>query len=144
MRAYSRHLRQPVTVELAAQAMRDLVAPGPTGRRVTPEAILLAVARYFGVSVEDLKSKARHKQIVVPRHIAMYLLCEDAHLSTPEAGRLLHRDHTTVLHGIKQVVNDIEREGPSRASVRGVRDVLSVGAVRMPTRREEDDAKGDS
>jgi chromosomal replication initiator protein len=139
--AYSRHLRQPVTVDLAAQAMRDLMSPGPSSRGVTPNAILLAVARYFGVGVDELKSKARHKQIVVPRQIAMYLLCEDAHLSTPEAGRLLNRDHTTVLHGMKQIAIDIERDGPSRASVRGVRDVLSVGNVHMPIPREEDDAR---
>jgi chromosomal replication initiator protein len=131
--AYSRHLRQPVTVDLATQALRDLLAPGPSGRAVTPNAILTAVSRYFGVSIEDLKSKARHKQIVTPRQIAMYLLCEDAHLSTPEAGRLLHRDHTTVLHGMKQVANDIERDGPSRHAVRGVRDVLNVANVRLPT-----------
>jgi chromosomal replication initiator protein len=125
--AYARHLRQPVTVDLAAQALRDLVAPGPYGRAVTPNAILLAVARYYGVKVEDLKGKARHKQIVVPRQLAMYLLCADAHLSTPEVGRLLNRDHTTVMHGNKQVANDIARDGPCRAAVRGVRDVLAVG-----------------
>jgi chromosomal replication initiator protein len=139
--AYSRHLRQPVTIDLAAQAMRDLVAPGPSGRGVTPNSVLLAVARYFGVSVEELKSKARHKQIVVPRQIAMYLLCEDARLSTPEAGRLLNRDHTTVLHGMKVIANDIDREGPSRASVRGVRDVLSGGNARGAVAAEEADPR---
>src|SRR5207245_9762211 len=99
--AYARHLQQPVTVDLAQKALRDLVAPGPSGRGSTPTAVLTAVARYFGIRIEEIKSKARNKQIVVPRQIAMYLLCEDAHLSTPEAGRILNRDHTTVLHGIK-------------------------------------------
>jgi chromosomal replication initiator protein len=132
--AHARHLQQPVTVELAAQALRDLVAPGPSSRGATPNAILLAVARYFGVRVDDLKGRARHKQIVVPRQIAMYVLCEDAHLSTPDAGRLLNRDHTTVLHGIKQIANDIARDGPSRDAVLGVREVLSVATLQVPTR----------
>jgi len=127
--AHARHMEQPVTVDLAAQALRDLVAPGHSGRVVTPNAILLAVARYFGVRVDDLKGRGRHKHIVVPRQIAMFLLCEDAHLSTPDAGRLLNRDHTTVMHGMKQIVNDIARDGPSRAAVRGVREVVSVGMV---------------
>jgi chromosomal replication initiator protein len=135
--AYARHMEQPVTVELAAQALRDLVAPGHSGRTATPNAILAAIARYFGVRVDDLKGRARHKQIVVPRQIAMYLLCEDAHLSTPDVGRLLNRDHTTVMHGMKQVANDIARDGPSRASVRGVRDVLLVAAAPLPGRTEE-------
>jgi chromosomal replication initiator protein len=135
--AYARHLQQPVTVDLAARALRDLVAPGPTSGGVTSSAILTAVARYFGVKVDDLKGRSRHKQIVAPRQIAMYLLCEDARLSTPEVGRLLTRDHTTVMHGFKQIANDIARDGPSRAAVRGVREVLSAGLVQAPALRGE-------
>jgi chromosomal replication initiator protein len=135
--AHARHMQQPVTVELAAQALRDLVAPGPSGRTTTPTSILFAIGRFFGVKVDDLKARSRQKQIVEPRQIAMYLLREDAHLSTPEIGRLLNRDHTTVLHGIKQVVGDIARDGPSRVSVRGVREIVAGGAVQMPTPRDE-------
>jgi chromosomal replication initiator protein len=134
--AHARHMQQPVTVELAARALHDLVSPGPSGRGATPMSILIAVARYFGVKTDDLKGKARNKQVVVPRQIAMYLLREDAHLSTPEVGRLLNRDHTTVLHGMKQVAGDIARDGPSRAAVRGVREVVAGGAIQMPTLRD--------
>jgi chromosomal replication initiator protein len=127
--AHARHMQQPVTVELAARALRDLVAPGPSGRTVTPTAILFAVGRYYGVNSDELKGKSRHKQIVVPRQIAMYLLREDAHLSTPDIGRLLNRDHTTVLHALKQVANDIARDGASRAAVRGIREVIAAGSA---------------
>jgi chromosomal replication initiator protein len=130
--AYARHLQQPVTVELAAQALRDLVTPGTTrSGGVAPAAILTAVSRYYGVKLDELKGKARHKQIVVPRHIAMYLLCEDAGLSSPEVGRLLNRDHTTVLHGLKLVATDIARDGPARAAVVGVREVLAAGQATL-------------
>src|SRR5207244_11340124 len=74
--AHARHLQQPVTVELAVQALHDLVAPGPSGRGATPMAVLNAVSRYFGVTVDDLKGRFRHKQIVGQRQIAMYLLRE--------------------------------------------------------------------
>jgi chromosomal replication initiator protein len=126
-------MQQPVTVELAARVLRDLVAPGPTGRSVTPTAILFAVGRYYGVNSDELKGRARHKQIVGPRQIAMYLLREDAHLSTPDIGRLMNRDHTTVLHALKQVVADIARDGPSRAAVRGIREVIAAGSVELPS-----------
>ena len=130
--AHARHMQQPVTVELAARALHDLVAPGPSGHTVTPASILLAVARYYGISADDLKGRSRQKQIVVPRQIAMYLLREDAHLSTPDVGRLLDRDHTTVLHAFKQVVGDIARDGPSRAAVRGIREVIQGNRVQVP------------
>lgn len=124
--ACARHLRQPVTVDLAASALRDLMDTGPSGPTITPEAILEAVSRYFGVPVEQIKGKARNKNIVVPRQLAMYLLREDAHLSTPDIGRLLNRDHTTILHGANLVATDIARHGPSRSCVRGVREVLAT------------------
>ncbi len=126
--AHARHLGLPVTVELASMALRELVSPGPNSGGATPDAILQAVARYFGVNPEAIKGKARHKEIVVPRQIAMYLLREDARLSTPDIGRLLNRDHTTVLHGANLVASDIARDGPSRAAVRGVREVLAAAA----------------
>jgi chromosomal replication initiator protein len=126
--AHARHMQQPVTVDLAARALRDLVAPGPSGSGVTPSAILLAVARFYGINSDELKGKSRHKQIVEPRQIAMFLLREDAHLSTPDIGRLLNRDHTTVLHAVKQILSDIARDGPSRAAVRGIREVIAGGA----------------
>jgi chromosomal replication initiator protein len=135
--AHARHLQQPVTVDLAARALRDLVAPGPSAHGARPNAILLAVGRYYGVNADELKARSRHKQIVEPRQIAMYLLREDAHLSTPEVGRLLNRDHTTVLHGIKQVADDIARDGPSRAAVRGVREVIAGGAAEVPVERDD-------
>jgi chromosomal replication initiator protein len=140
--AHARHMQQPVTVELAARVLHDLVAPGPSGRTVTSTAILFAVGRYYGVNPDELKGRSRHKLIVVPRQIAMYLLREDAHLSTPDIGRLLNRDHTTVLHALKQVVADIARDGPSRAAVRGIREVIVAGTKLLPTpRAEEPDGK---
>jgi chromosomal replication initiator protein len=131
--AHARHMQQPVTVELAARVLHDLVAPGSTGRTVTPTAIVFAVGRYYGINADELKGKSRHKRIVGPRQMAMYLLREDAHLSTPDIGRLLNRDHTTVLHALKQVVADIARDGPCRAAVRGIREVMAAGTVQLPT-----------
>ncbi|MBV9603053.1 MAG: chromosomal replication initiator protein DnaA [Chloroflexi bacterium] len=127
--AHARHMQQPVTVELAARALRDLVAPGPSSGSVTPTAILLAVARFYGINADELKGKSRHKQVVRPRQIAMFLLHEDAHLSTPDIGRLLNRDHTTVLHALKQIIADVARDGESRAAIRGIRDVIKAGGA---------------
>jgi chromosomal replication initiator protein len=138
--AHARHMQQPVTVELAARALHDLVAPGPSGRTITPTSILFAVGRYYGVNPDELKEKSRHKQVVIPRQIAMYLLREDGHLSTPDIGRLLNRDHTTVLHALKQIVADIARDGPSRAAVRGIRAVIAASSVQAPAARAEGDA----
>jgi chromosomal replication initiator protein len=121
--AYAMLHGKAVTVEVAAEALSDLVAP----KQATRDApvILDAVARYFGVSVDEIRGKARHKEIVAPRHLAMYLLREDARLSFPQIGQLLGgRDHSSVVHACDKITLEIERDGRSRHDARAVRDLL--------------------
>jgi chromosomal replication initiator protein len=114
---------RPVTVELAAEALSDLVTP--TAASLEPSAILEGVARYFGVTVDDLKGKARHKEIVAPRHLAMYLLRTEAKLSFPQIGTMLGgRDHSSVLHACEKITLEVERSGRSANDARAVRDLL--------------------
>jgi len=121
--AYAMLHGRPVTVELAAEALADLVTPAPVTRE--PPTIVDAVARHFGVTVEELCGKARHKEIVAPRHLAMYLLREDARLSYPQIGALLGgRDHSSVLHACEKIGRDVERSGPSANDARTVRESL--------------------
>jgi chromosomal replication initiator protein len=115
---------RPVSVELASEALSDLVSPSMSVRE--PATILDAVARHFGVSVEALRGKARHKEIVAPRHLAMYLLREDARLSYPQIGTLMGgRDHTSVLHAYEKIALDVERSGRSIVDARAIRDGLT-------------------
>ena len=122
--AYAMLHGKPVTVEIAAAALEDLVTPGTTTRE--PPVILDAVARYFGVSVDEIRGKARHKDIVAPRHLAMYLLREDARLSFPQIGLLLGgRDHSSVVHACDKISSEIARDERSRQDARAVRDLLT-------------------
>lgn len=121
--AYAMLHGKAVTVEVAAEALADLVAPKPTNNE--PPAILEAVARYFGVTVDELRGKARNKEIVAPRHLAMYLLREDARLSFPQIGQMLGgRDHSSVVHACEKISLEIERDGRSRQDARAVRELL--------------------
>jgi chromosomal replication initiator protein len=66
---------------------------------ITVDFIQRCVAEEFGVSLQELKTKRRNKQVVFPRQIAMYLSRELTDLSLPEVGELFGgKDHTTVLH----------------------------------------------
>ncbi len=121
--AYAMLHGRPVTVEVAAEALEDLVKPAVVQRE--PPVILDAVARHFGVSIEELRGKARHKQIVAPRHLAMFLLREDARLSYPQIGQLLGgRDHSSVVHACDKIGLEIERGGSCVNDARAVRDLL--------------------
>lgn len=91
-----------VTVELAKEALRDLLALQE--RLVTTENIQRQVAQYFKVRVVDLTSKKRSRSVARPRHIAMALAKELTNHSLPEIGDAFGgRDHTTVLYACRKI-----------------------------------------
>ncbi len=68
-----------------------------------PGRILRLTAETWGLDLSDLSGPKRHRHVVEARHVAMYLLRAYTGLSLPEIGKMLHRDHTTVLHGARRV-----------------------------------------
>ena len=100
--AYARLARSPIDERLAAIALNALTPP-PSTLPPTPEDILHNVASYFNTSPDALRGPSRTKAIAEARHLAMYLLREDAQLSLKAIGRLLgNRDHSTVIHGCRK------------------------------------------
>jgi chromosomal replication initiator protein len=97
--AYARLTRSPIDERLACLALNALTPP-PVSSPPSPEAIIQGVAGYFNISLQTLAGPSRAKPIAEARHIAMYLLREDAHLPLKTIGHLLgNRDHSTVIHG---------------------------------------------
>jgi chromosomal replication initiator protein len=97
----------PITVETVEGIIRDLVA-GIEPRRIKVEDILRIVSRHFAVSKADILSDRRHRSVVRPRQIGMYLAKQLTSRSLPEIGRRFgNRDHTTVLHAIRKIDREI-------------------------------------
>jgi chromosomal replication initiator protein len=69
--------------------------------------ILNTVSNYYGVSIEDIKGKCRKRTIVKPRQIIMFLLRTKARMVLSDIGEVMNRDHTTVIHSITCIQNDI-------------------------------------
>lgn len=77
-------------------------------RKITAEHIQRVVAREFGFTRDDLISARRQVPLVIPRHVAMYLVKVLTPKSLPEIGRRFGgRDHTTVLHAIRRMEEKI-------------------------------------
>lgn len=94
---------QPVTMEMAEAAVRDLVRPQEP-KRIKIEDIQRMVARHFNVNRSDMLSSRRTANVVRPRQIAMYLAKTLTLRSLPEIGRRFGgRDHTTVLHAVRKI-----------------------------------------
>jgi chromosomal replication initiator protein len=100
--ANARFTGQPITLEFAKEALRDVLAL--QDKLVTVENIQKTVAEYFKIRVADLLSKRRSRSIARPRQIAMALAKELTSHSLPEIGDGFGgRDHTTVLHACRRV-----------------------------------------
>lgn len=99
----------PVTLETTKKILKDLVQE--TSRTLNVEAIQKTVAEFFKVPISDLRAKKRHKNIVLPRQIAMYLSRQLTSLSLPEIGCAFGgKDHTTVLHSCKKIEHTLTQD----------------------------------
>lgn len=100
--AYSKFHKQPITIDLAKEALKDLLAAQT--KQVTIENIQKVVADFYRVKLVDILSKKRNRAISRPRQIAMFLARELTQMSLPEIGSAFGgRDHTTVLHAYKTI-----------------------------------------
>ncbi|MBM4181589.1 MAG: chromosomal replication initiator protein DnaA [Betaproteobacteria bacterium] len=100
--AYARFNKQPISVELAKEALKDLLAVQK--RQISIENIQKTVADYFKIKVAEMYSKKRTRALARPRQMAMYLARELTDLSYPEIGQSFGgRDHTTVLHACAKI-----------------------------------------
>lgn len=94
--------RLPITLDLAKDALRDLIAL--QDRAVTIENIQKTVAEYYKIRSSDLLSSRRSRSITRPRQLAMALSKELTNHSLPEIGEAFGgRDHTTILHGCRKI-----------------------------------------
>jgi chromosomal replication initiator protein len=100
--ATARFTSRPITLELARDALRDLLAVQQ--KLVTIENIQRTVANYFQIRPVELSSKNRSRSVARPRQIAMALAKELTRHSLPEIGDAFGgRDHSTVLHACRKV-----------------------------------------
>jgi chromosomal replication initiator protein len=121
--AYSLMEEKPITLDLAKEALKDLLKE--TKKLITVDFIQRCVTEEFGVSLSDLKTRRRNKNIVLPRQIAMYLSRELTDLSLPEIGNHFGgKDHTTVLHSYNKIKEGLSSDGVLKERVERIRQII--------------------
>ena len=121
--AFSSLTHQEITPGLARTALYGVLGrhrdEGPV---LSPERIRETVARRWRVRAEALASKRRTKDLTVPRQVAMYLIKETLDTSLVRIGELFGgRDHSTVIHSIRKVEDQMERDPVFREQVDAAR-----------------------
>lgn len=120
--AYAALVRVPVTLDLASQALDNLVVKQ---EKLTIEEILLVVARHYSMDETELVGRSRRREVAQARQMVMYLAREETNASLPKIGKALGgRDHTTVIHGIDKIASQIETNNSLRRDAIAIRERL--------------------
>lgn len=114
-----------ITVELAEDALKDIISPDMK-RDITPQLIIDTVAEHFGISPADISSNKRNSEIVVPRQIVMYLCRNLIDIPLKSIGSYIgKRDHSTVIHGIKKIEEEIDNSDTMRNTIEIIKKKLN-------------------
>ena len=92
----------PVNCAMAERLLKDLLAKEQENA-LTPEKIIKAVARHYGITSDDLLGSSQMRGIALPRQMAMYLCRENLKMPFQTIGRLFDRNHSTVMGSVKQI-----------------------------------------
>ena len=122
--AYAQLTRRSLDTDLVKQVIAEAIQRFRTNQ-LTEDAVLDAVADQFGVSKESLLGPKRDKKTALARQVAMYILREDADMGATAIARVLGRkDHTTALHGCKNIEKLMNLDARLRRDVLTVREAL--------------------
>jgi chromosomal replication initiator protein len=120
--ALARISRVPITIDFAAQALQQVSAAAssePTP--LAPTALIDAVCKHLNLCKDDIAGQKRDRSLTYARHVAMYLLRQNAGLSYSAIAYLLgKKDHSTVVHACTQIHKELERSPSLRADIDAV------------------------
>ena len=112
-----------ITMEMAEKAINDVAINRE--KVLSIDLIQETVAKYFNVTVEELKGVKRSNDITVPRQIAMYLCRNIADLPLTKIGDGFgKRDHTTVIHACNKISKEIQNDMTTKRIVESVKNIL--------------------
>lgn len=123
--AFSKLTNTDVTLDLAKDVLRNVIKT--EDRSVPIESIQKSVGSYFNLKISDLKAKKKTKQIVLARQIAIYLSRKLSRLSLIEIGeRFGGKDHSTVLHAIHKIEQQIQKDQKLMGTVEKIKSKLNT------------------
>lgn len=122
--SYIKTMKTTPNWEVAAHVLGHKIVDNNI-KQVNFNQILKAVCNYYSIKSGDIKGKSRTKDIVLPRQVAMYLLYELTSTPFMSIGELLGgRDHTTIMHGVKKIQDEIIEVGKTRQDIANIKHTL--------------------
>ena len=119
--AYGSLTGSEITLPMAQETLRDLFDPGE--KPISIEMIQKSISDYYGLRIQELKSKNNSKAITLPRQICMYLCKQLTSASLPQIGRAFGgKHHTTVMHSVSKIDQLCQTDKETKKLVQGFID----------------------
>ena len=123
--AFSRLNNVEIDLEMAKEALKDIVYPDKP-KEINPTLIINVVAEHFGVKPEDITAKKRNSEFVTARQVVMYLCRSMTDTSYQNIGKILgKKDHTTIIHGVNKITDELARNKELNNKVETIRKKLN-------------------
>lgn len=114
-----------ITIDLAAEALKDIISSTQT-KSITIDLIQDVVSNYYNMSIQELKSQRRTRNVAFPRQIAMYLSRKLTDMSLPKIGEEFGgRDHTTVIHAYEKISEALKTDDALAGAIKLITKKLS-------------------
>ncbi|WP_291429891.1 chromosomal replication initiator protein DnaA [Deinococcus sp.] len=117
--AFSSLNNVPFSRAVAAKALSNVFTPQEV--KVEMMDVLKQVAAHYNMPPDVIRGSGRVREVVLPRQVAQYLIRELTDHSLPEIGQFFGRDHSTVMHAISKVTEQVGREPEITAAVETLR-----------------------
>ena len=115
--AYSNLEKTDISMEIAQKELQNIITPDKP-KEITPQLIIEVVSEHFQISLDQMISKNRSKDIARPRQIAMYLCKNMTDTPLDSIGALLGgRDHSTIIHGVQKISDEYESDATTRSLI---------------------------
>ncbi len=122
--AFSSLNNVPFSRMVAAKALSNVFAPQEV--KVEMIDVLRQVAAHYGLTPDVVRGSGRAREVVLPRQIAQYLIRDLTDHSLPEIGQFFGRDHSTVMHAINKVGDQIVKDAELREAVGTLRRAIQL------------------
>lgn len=122
--SFSTLLKKPINTVLAKEILKDMISSSEM--KISINGIKKTVSKYYGISIKDMDSAKRNRNISFPRQIAMYLSKELTDNSLPKIGEAFGgRDHTTVLHAHKKIAGEMTENESLKNDIIDIKAIIN-------------------
>ncbi len=114
-----------ITMEIAMEALQNLIDIREAKNKINEDRIISAVAEYYSLTPSQLTGTARQSEIALPRHIAMFLIRDMLGVPYTKIGYIFGgKDHTTVMHGVEKVEKELKNNTAMQSAIETIKTNL--------------------